>query len=183
MAAKHLGIELEEVFADTNNPPQEFLSNNPLGKLPVLVRQNASPIYDSVAIMHFLDRQTGGRLYPAASKSRVEAEVLEALCDGIMDCLLAVVYERRFRPEEKVHDEWIERQWTKVIRALDHLESNAPDLNADLHGGHFSLAALLGYLDLRFQGKWEQGRGSLLAWIQSFGQKFGDYSSLRPRAA
>ncbi len=182
MAARHVGIHLQEEITDTNAPPAEFLSNNPLGKLPVLIREAVAPIYDSVAIMHFLDRYSGGKLYPAAGEQRIDAEVLEALCDGITDCLLAVVYERRFRPDEKVHEDWIARQWSKVTRALDHLEQNPPGLDRDLHGGHFSLAALLGYLDLRFRDKWEGGRPNLRSWIRSFEGKFSNYSSLKPLA-
>ena len=114
-------------------------------------------MYDSRAIMQFLDRAGAKRLYPRNAAKRTEVEVLEALCDGICDCLLAIMYERRFRPEEKVHQEWIDKQWTKVERGLDHLEANLPRGTKALNGGHLALAALTGYLALRFPGKWERG--------------------------
>jgi glutathione S-transferase len=183
MAARHLNIQLEEVYADTSNPPPGFLANNPLGKLPVLLRDGAPSIYDSVSIMHFLDRHSGGKLYPAAGEERNKAEVLEALCDGITDCLIVVIYERRFRPEEKVHNEWIDRQWTKVERGLDYLEASLPGFDDGLTGGHFSLAALLGYLALRFSGKWEANHSGLANWGDKFTEHFRDYPTMKPLAS
>ncbi len=182
MAARHLGLDVKEVKTDTNADPSELLDNNPLGKIPVLIRGGQPPVHDSVAIMHHLDRLSGGKLYPKKDEKRTEAEVLEALCDGLMDCLLAIVYERRFHPEEKIHQPWIDRQWEKVVRGLDYLEHKLPKTGKKLHGGHFALAALLGYLDLRFEGRWEEGRPKLAEWPDTFSKHFSHYSSMKSKA-
>lgn len=182
MAARHLGIEITEVKTDTNASPPELVSNNPLGKIPVLIREGEPPIYDSIAIMHWLDRQSGGKLYPKKDAKRTEAEVLEALCDGIMDCLLAIVYERRSRDEEKVHQPWIDKQWSKVVRGLDHLENNLPKTGKKLHGGHFAPAATIGYLDLRFNGQWAEGRPELASWPDVFAKRFASYAAMKSAA-
>lgn len=129
--------------------------------------------------MQFLDRKSGKKLYPRNADKRTEAEVLEALCDGITDCLLAMVYEVRFRPEEKVHHVWVDRQWSKAERALDYLNDNLPRTTKNLNGGHFSLAALLGYLTLRFEGRWERGRPKLKAWPSKFARFFPEYDRLK----
>ncbi len=182
MAARHLGIEIDAVTTDTNAAPSELLDNNPLGKIPVLLRKGEPGIYDSVAIMHYLDRLSGGKLYPKKQDKRTEADVLEALCDGITDCLLAIMYERRFRPEEKIHQPWIDKQWGKVVHGLDYLEANLPKTGKKLHGGHFSLAALIGYLDLRFNGQWAEGRPELASWPDVFGKRFSDYAEMKSTA-
>jgi glutathione S-transferase len=182
MAARHLGIAIEDVRTDTNTPPAELLDSNPLGKIPVLIRDGEQPVYDSVAIMQYLDRQSGGRLYPADGDERTQAEVLEALCDGITDCLLAIMYERRLRPAEMVYQPWIDKQWSKVVRGLDFLENNLPQTGDRLHGGHFSLAALIGYLDLRFSGQWAEGRPNLAGWTDRFSAVFVDYESMKSAA-
>lgn len=101
MAARHLGIDITSVRVDTNAEPATLMDNNPLGKIPVLLLDDGGSVYDSVAIMHYLDRLSGGKLYPKKNGKRTEVEILEALCDGIMDCLLAIVYERRFRPKTR----------------------------------------------------------------------------------
>jgi len=181
MAAKFAGIDAEGVLTDTNLAPAELVDNNPLGKIPTLVTDTGQAIYDSRTIMQFLDRAGGKRLYPRNSVKRTEAEVLEALCDGICDCLLAIMYERRFRPAEKVHQEWIDKQWTKATRGLDYLEANMPRSTKVLNGGHFALAAMIGYLALRFSGQWERGRPKLKRWNTKFASGFPELEAMRPK--
>jgi glutathione S-transferase len=167
---------------DTAAAPGKLIQNNPLGKIPTLILDDGRSIYDSVAIMHYLDRLSGGRLYPKKDDKRTDAEVLEALCDGITDCLLAIVYERRFRPEDKIHQPWIDKQWGKVVLGLDHLNANMPKFGKRLHGGHFALAALIGYLDLRFSGEWADGRKALAGWPVKFAKRFIDDSKMKSPA-
>ncbi|MBC7279932.1 glutathione S-transferase [Hoeflea sp.] len=181
MAAKFAGIDAEGVVTDTVAAPANLVDNNPLGKIPTLITDEGQAVYDSRAIMQYLDRTGTKRLYPRNAAKRTEVEVLEALCDGICDCLLAIMYERRFRPEEKVHQEWIDRQWTKVERGLDYLEANMPRSTKALSGGHLALAALLGYIALRFPGQWERGRPKLKRWSAKFAASFPDLEAMRPR--
>ncbi|MCF6370573.1 glutathione S-transferase [Rhizobium halophilum] len=183
MAARHADIDLETVKVDTASNPPELLDNNPLGKIPTLLRKGEAPIYDSVAIMHYLDRLSGGMIYPKKDLKRTDAEVLEALCDGMMDSLLAIMNERRSRPEDRVHQPWIDKQWDKVSRGLDYLNAHPPKTGKKLHGGHFALAALLSYLDLRFDDRnWRAGREELAAWPDAFLTQFPDYTELKASA-
>lgn len=183
MAARQAGINLPVEKVNTGSNPPELLDNNPLGKIPTLLREGEPPIYDSVAIMHYLDRLSGGRLYPKKDPKRTEAEVLEALCDGMMDSLLAIMNERRSRPADRVHQPWIDKQWDKVSRGLDYLDAHLPKTGKKLHGGHFALAGLLSYLDLRFGDRnWRNGREQLAAWPEVFGKRFPDYDTLKAQA-
>lgn len=181
MAAAHAGIELEAVLIDTANPPEGFLDANPLGKIPVLVDDDGEAVFDSRAIMQYLNRQSGNGLFPRNPAKRTEAERLEALADGICDCALAHVYERRSRPETIVHQPWLDKQWGKIERALDALNANPPKLGRKIHGGHIALRTALGYLELRFAGKWEKGRGRLRRWTSRFDEKFPELKQLLPQ--
>jgi len=181
MAAKYLDLDVESVTTNTEEAPDLLTGNNPLGKIPVLIREDAPSVYDSRAIMQYFNRMTKNRLYPRNPEKRTEAEVFEALCDGITDCLLAIVYEKRMRPAEIIHQPWIDRQWTKVTRGLDHIEANLPKTNKNLHGGHFALAALIGYLTLRFSGQWEKGRPKLKNWTKKFEKFFPDHADMKPQ--
>ena len=180
MAAAYAGIPLEAVLVETSNPTAELLDANPLGKIPVLIADDGETIFDSRAITQYLDRQSGNKLYPRKPAKRTDAERLEALADGIADCALAHVYERRSRPEEIVHQPWLDKQWTKVVRALDALNASPPKLGRKINGGHIALRATLGYLDLRFAGKWEKGRGKLKRWAARFDEKFPELKALLP---
>lgn len=182
MAARHLGIEINEIRVDTNAGPAALIDNNPLGKIPTLLTEDGEAIFDSRAIMQYFHRRKGKKLYPAKDSKHTEAEVLEALCDGTAECLLSIVYERRLREPEKQHQPWIDRQWTKVGRALTHLNAEPPKIGKKLHGGHFALAALLGYLQLRFEGEWEADHADLIAWARKFEKHFPDYQAMKPLA-
>ncbi len=180
MAAAYAGIALDAVAVETSAEPAELIGANPLGKIPVLVGDDGEAIYDSRAITQHLNRLSGNRLFPRSPAKRTDAERLEALADGIADCALAHVYERRSRPEEMVHQPWLDKQWSKVLRALDHLNANPPKLGKKTTGGHIALRATLGYLDLRFAGKWEKGRGRLKRWAARFDEKFPELKGLLP---
>ncbi|WP_075290345.1 glutathione S-transferase [Pararhizobium arenae] len=179
MAAHYAGISAESVLTDTNAAPQELTGNNPLGKIPTLITDEGKAIFDSRAIMHFIDRETKGKLYPRNAEKRTDIEILEALCDGICDSLLAIVYEKRFHPPEKIHQPWIDKQWEKVLRGLDYLEANLPKTTSKLHGGHFALAAMLRYIELRFEGEWQRGRPKLKNWPKKFEKQFPDYGKFK----
>jgi glutathione S-transferase len=180
MAARHLGIKLEEIHVDTNAGPTLLIDNNPLGKIPTLLTGDGEAIFDSRAIMHYFDRREGG-LYPSKRGRRTEIEVLEALIDGTNECLLSIVYERRLREPEKQHQPWIDRQWTKVSRALTHLDAEPLKIGKKLHAGHFALASLIGYLQLRFEGQWEGDYAGLTDWARKFEKHFPDFPAMKPQ--
>ena len=62
----------------------------------------------------------------------------------------------------------------KLNGALDHLNAAPPKLPKTITAGHLALRATLGYLNLRFEGKWERGRGKLKRWTARFDEKFPD---------
>lgn len=182
LAAAAAGIPLELVRVDTSSQPKELTSVNPLGKIPCLVTDEGEGIFDSRVITQYLNRESGNALFPRGGAKRLEAERLEALADGICDCLLAQVYERRFRPEEKVHQPWLDLQWSKVARSLDVLNADLPRLPRKPTAGHIALRACLGYLALRFPGRWEKGRGKLVRWAKRFDERFPSLAESTPAA-
>lgn len=179
MAAHITGLPIASEIVKTDDEPALLVVNNPLGKIPVLLRDDGPAVFDSRAIMQFLDRESGGKLYPADPAARTEAEVLEALADGVTDCLIAHVYERRFRPENMVHQPWLDKQWTKVRRGLAWLEANPVSFAHGLNGGHVALAALAGYLALRFSGQWEALWPGHRDFLSEFEARFPAYAAFR----
>ncbi len=181
MAAAYAKIPFESVAVDTSAEPAVLMDANPLGKIPVLLADDGVPVYDSRAITQQLNRMSGNLLFPRNALKRMEAERLEALADGIADCLLAHVYERRFRPEEKIHQPWMDKQWSKVTRALDYLDANAPRLGRKINAGHIALRAALGYLSLRFGEEWQRGRAKLKRWVKRFDENFPELLEFAPK--
>lgn len=180
MAAAWSGLDIEARIVNTAEQPAGLIAANPLGKIPVLVTDEGDGIFDSRVITQHLNRLSGGALFPRKADKRLKAERLEALADGICDCLLAHVYERRSRPAEKVHQPWLDAQWQKATRALDHLEADMPKLGKKPDAGQIALRATLGYLALRFEGQWERGRPKLKRWAKRFDERFPALAALLP---
>ncbi len=180
MAAIHAGIDIEAVPVKTDDEPALLIDANPLGKIPTLILDDGRVVYDSRAITQYLNRLSKNVLFPRNPDKRLDAEVLEALADGICDCALSMVYERRFRSEDKISEAWLEKQWSKIVRALDGLNTNPPKLPAKITVGQIALRATLGYLALRFPGKWEKGRSRLVRWTARFDEKFPQLKAAVP---
>lgn len=180
MAAAYAGIALEDVPTKTDEQPAELIAANPLCKIPTLLLDDGRPIYDSRAITQYLNRVSKNALFPRNPEKRLDAEVMEALADGICDCALSMIYERRVRPEAMVYEPWLDKQWAKISRALDILNANPPRLPAKITAGQIAVRACLGYLALRMPGKWEKGRGRLTRWAARFDEKFPELKVLMP---
>ena len=180
MAAAYVGVALEPVPVKTDTPPPELLAANPLGKIPALVLDDGRSVFDSRAITQHLNRVSGNALLPRNPDKRIEAEVLEALADGICDSAVLMLYERRHHPDDKVSQPWLDRQWEKATRALDLLNANPPKLPKKITVGQIALRAALGYLTLRFAGKWEKGRSRLVRWAARFDEKFPELRGYLP---
>lgn len=140
---------------------------NPMGKIPVLVRDDSPALFDSRVICRFLDDRAGGSLYP---KGNWDVLTLEALGDGICDAAVLMVYEGRSRPEDKRHEPWVQGQWSKVERALGVLEENWIGLlKAPLNIGQIAIGCALGYLDFRHPERdWRTGHPNLATWYGDF---------------
>src|SRR5262249_49750710 len=131
IAAAVLGLEREIAVepADTMNPSDSVRQQNPLGKIPTLLLEDGTVLFDSRVILEYLDhRAGGGRIIPTDAAARFAALRLQALADGIMDASVLLVYEGRWRPAERHEPKWIELQSGKVARALAALEAAPPAL-------------------------------------------------------
>lgn len=182
MAAKILDLtdRIEVVSADLNDPDDSIRQQNPLGKIPALVLDDGTCLYDSRVICEHLDGLAGGgRLFPS-SEARMPAIRLQALADGLMDAGILQVYEARYRPEEKRHQPWLDRQREKVERTLAALEADPPAFDGTPDIGHVTLACALGYLDFRFDGKWRESHPRLVAWLDAFAAAVPAYGETAP---
>ena len=159
--------ELEITAADTGDPGDSLRAQNPLGKIPALLLEDGATLYDSPVILEYLDWLAGGGKIIPAAPARFAVLTLQALADGIMDAAVLQVYETRFRAPELHVGKWLDHQAGKVERALGRLEEAPPEAGAQ-HVGAIALACALGYLDLRFAGRWRDGHPRLVGWLNAF---------------
>jgi glutathione S-transferase len=169
--------------ADPTDASDSIRQQNPLGKIPALIVEDGSVLYDSPVILEYLDhRAGGGKIVPKDGDARFKALTLQALCDGILDAGILLVYEGRWRPPEMAVQKWLDHQTGKVARALAVLEASPPALTAIPDVGQITLACALGYGDLRFGGKWRDGHPKLVKWLDAFAAKVPAFEKTRVTA-
>ena len=128
---------------------------NPLGKVPCLVMEDGSTLYDSRVIAEYLDTLTPVcKLLPPNGRDRAEVKVWEALADGVLDAAVLVRLETTLRPDAQQSPEWIARQWGKVHAGLRVMSERLGE-SAFSAGNHYSLADVavgcaLGWIAFRF---------------------------------
>jgi glutathione S-transferase len=142
-----------------------LLPVNPLSKVPTLVTDDGSSLYDSPVICEYIDSiGAAPKLFPAAGPARWKALCQEALGDGILD---ATQPRRReiALPQDEGRKGYIELQQGKVTRALDVLEKEADSLGMLTTIGEITIGCALGYLDFRYANEpWRPGHPKLEAW-------------------
>ena len=161
--------QVEEVHISTTPMASapEAIAGNPLGKIPSLVRKDGPAIYDSRVITRYLDTLADHDFYP--ENRLFEVLTLEATAEGIMDAAVGMTYEMRFRGD-KAWDDWLDKQWEKVTRALDAIEERwMSHLDGPLTMAQIATGCALAYLDLRHDARnWRDGRPALAAWEARF---------------
>lgn len=154
---------------------------NPLAKIPVLILADGTQIFDSHVICEYLDTLAPEpRLVPPAGPERIRTLTLAALGDGILDAALLLVYEKRYRPEDKWVQSWVDRQQAKIDLALDWLEKTPPQWKVHPDYAHVTIACALGYLDFRHAGVWRAKHPKLVAWLEQFESAVPAFAETRP---
>jgi glutathione S-transferase len=159
-------IEVEFVVDSPWLSTSKVPNLNPLGKIPVLLLDDETPLFDSRVIVEYIDSVTpNNKLFPAANRERIEVKRWEALADGICDAAAAAFLEAK-RPQQEQSVSWIARQHEKITRSLAFMSEQLGD-KPFCTGTHFSLAdiatgAALGYLEFRFaEIQWKQTHPNL----------------------
>jgi glutathione S-transferase len=149
---------------------ETLLADNPLSKLPTLVLDDGTALYDSRVICEYLDTiSSGTTLFPSASGHRFAALRNQALGDGMLDILLTLLVER-VKPEVQQSPKLIAAINRKIEASLDRLETDIGTIAArPFDIGHLTVGAALLYLDFRFQAdNWHVGRPNLSVWYKTF---------------
>jgi len=152
----------------TTKPHFELMKENPLSKLPTLVLDDGTIIYDSPVVIDYLDTLQGApKLHPADTKARLIALRRQALGDGFLDFLLLLRNER-----ERAHpsDAHLSTFTTKRKAALAALEREAEALAASPFTiGHIAIGCALSYLDFRFANEdWRADHPRIAGWHREF---------------
>lgn len=142
-------------------------AENPLGKVPVLVRTDGEPIFDSDVICAYLDTLHDGRkLIPEAGEVRWQALRLQVVAQGLAQTGIGLRWETERRPEQLRYEALAEGHRDKIEATYDWLEA-AVDVDAPLHVGHIALATALSWMAFRDLPSF-RGRQRLTQWFDAF---------------
>jgi len=179
---KGLGDRIESVLGDTRGAHSaELAAANPLLKIPALVLEDGTQVYDSKVICEYLDGLAPAPvLLPPPGLDRIRCLTRAALADGIAEAALLIVYEDRYRPVDKRVLEWIARQQAKVDGGLDAAEGTIGVFGGEPDYSDIALASALGYLDLRLGTGWRATRPKLVAWLDQFAAAVPAYDMTMP---
>ncbi len=180
------GVACEFVQADAWAADSPVPRLNPLGKVPVLERDDGSALYDSPVILEYIDSlkppallapagETAGtpslargpRLNPVG-EDRWAMLRLQALADGLLDATVTRLLESRRTPAQQ-SPENIKRQEEKIARGLAFADS-LPKGEAYLLQNRFTVADLclgvaLEYIDFRYPHDWRGKHPRLALWL------------------
>ena len=161
VAAHEVGIALECVEAHVFDPATPLLGENPLGKVPALVRDDGSVLYDSTVICQFLDTLHGGaRLFPP------EGEALwQALRRNALGQAATWNIRERYRPDGERSPRYQAYYERTIDRSFAALEAEAPALAERFGIGEISIACAISYVDFRYPDRgWRRTAPRLGAW-------------------
>ena len=165
-------IQTQRVVVSAAAPNAEVMAVNPLNKIPTLVLDDGSALYDSRVICEYLDTlHDGAKLFPADTGARFQALRRQALGDGLMETIVLRLGEQA-RPAAQQSEKHLAAYRLKVAAALDRLEAEAGELAGAPAIGHIAIACALGHLDFRFAAdNWRSGRGKLAQWYDGFARR------------
>ncbi len=161
-------ITCVRTVAASTKPHAALMQDNPLSKIPTLVLDDGTVIYDSPVICDYLDGLGGApKLHPAEPKARLVALRRQALGDGFLDMLVLLRDERMRANPSDAHKASAAARKAAVLKSLDR---DAAALSAVPFGiGHIAIGCALSYLDFRYADEdWRKGHPRIANWHATF---------------
>ena len=172
-------IECDLQLVDVAPIDNAVNAHNPLGKIPTLILDDGTPLYDSRVIVEFLDSASPiSRLIPEETRDRVAVRRWEALADGVVDAGILVRSEG-MRDKKERSKAWVDKQVARMQRGVEQLARDLGEKNF-CHGERYSLADIAlgcctGWLDFRKPGE--------IDWCNQYAPLAQHYKKLMERPA
>ena len=169
IAEKGLSDRISLVLCSPFEDGDTLQQFNPLGKVPTLVLDDGSSLYDSRVICEYLDGLDSSLLTIAPSgMERWQILRLQALADGMMDAIFSITTENR-RTDAERSLKWIERWQAGITRSLDVLETEIHHFPTDINLSHIAVGCALAQLDFRLPNlNWHSRLPNLSKWYTTF---------------
>lgn len=163
------GLDVTEAAANPFGAEAETAAlrkANPLGKIPALILDDGTAIFDSPVICEYLDTLgDAAPLLPKAGPARWVALRRQALGDGVAEAGFNIVMEGR-RPAELRSEAWTTRWRGAILCTAAATEGELTGSENAFDLGAVTLACAFGYISFRLpEIDWKAGNPRLAAWI------------------
>jgi glutathione S-transferase len=124
VSMKLLEIPFEHANWSVGKDFDRIREYNPLGRVPTLVTDQNERLFESAAILDYLDELVGPdrALLPASGPDRRRALNLMAMATGAAEKGVLQLYEGAFRPESKRHQPWLDRLRLQMGASLSAID-------------------------------------------------------------
>jgi len=133
VSLNQLGLPYESIPLATSREPEEVRKHNPLTRVPALILENGETLIESWAILDDIDQLVGPdrALIPASGPARRQVLQLISVGTGAAEKTVWAYYELGKRPEEKVHQPWLEQNEGQVLAGYSYLEEKLKSAGVD----------------------------------------------------
>lgn len=171
LVAQAVGL-LEKIELIESDPREDLSlrTHNPLSKVPTLLLDDGTALYDSPVICEYLAFLAGDTtVFPPAGPKRWRALKLQALGDAIADSAVIMMMENRREPQLRLQSIY-DRQTKAITASLAVANLELQPLRFDTVG-EMAMASGLRYLQFRFPDfGWETDFPELSQWLTAFGE-------------
>jgi glutathione S-transferase len=161
-------IPLELVDEDLQKKSQRLLDANPLGKVPTLVLDNGTTVFDSPVICQYLDNLNDKvMMVPREESERTEVLKWEAFADDLMTAAINLYMEKVRHPQD-FHKDFAAAAEKNILSAYGYIEQNIPKLKK-FNLASIAVASAIGYIHFRLPSLKVQG--ALLQWFEEISKR------------
>jgi glutathione S-transferase len=166
--AMEKNIPLDLLDEDLQKKSQRLLDSNPLGKVPTLVLDNGSTVFDSSVMCQYLDGlHDKVMMIPHEASERIEVLKWEAFADDLMTAAVNLYMEKIRHPND-FHKDFTVALEKNILSAYGHIERNLPNLKK-VNLASIAVASAIGYVHFRLPHLKVQGALSL--WFEEISQR------------
>ncbi len=167
VVALEKGIQLDLIDEDLANKSDRLKQANPIAKVPTLILDDGSTVYDSKVIVQYLEQIKPIPAMIPTGRQRIDALKMEAFGDDLVTVAINAYMEKIRHPND-ANLGFIASQEAAIKEAFAYLEQHSNDLK-EFHVGSINIACAIGYVHFRLPHL--KAQGALAQWFEQIHQR------------